>query len=161
MTALALLLQLVLRSSAFSEGAPIPKEHTCDGADRSPAVEISELPPATQSWALIVDDPDAPGGTFVHWVIWNLPARLRSLPAGVPKEVLDLPDGSRQGKSDFGKVGYNGPCPPRGKPHHYRFRAFVLDGKLALPPRSSAGDLERAVKGHLLGEATLTGTFGH
>ena len=160
MTAM-LLLQLVLKSAAFTEGAPIPKPFTCDGADRSPAVEISELPPATQSWALIVDDPDAPGGTVVHWVIWNLPARIRSLPEGVPREVLKLPDGSQQGKNSFDNVGYNGPCPPKGKPHHYRFRVFVLDGKVALPPRSSAGDLERAVKGHILAEATLTGTFAH
>jgi Raf kinase inhibitor-like YbhB/YbcL family protein len=84
---------------------------------------------------------------------------LRSIPEGLPKETLSLPDGSQQGKNDFGKVGYGGPCPPPGKPHHYRFRVFALDGKLALPARSSASDLERAVKGHVLGEGTLVGTY--
>jgi Raf kinase inhibitor-like YbhB/YbcL family protein len=159
MTAI-LVLQLVVKSAAFGNGAEIPKEFTCSGADKSPAVEIgSEMPAGTQSWALIVDDPDAPSGVFVHWVIWNLPARLRSIPEGAPRETLKLADGSMQGKNDFGKVGWGGPCPPPGKPHHYRFRVFALDGKLALPARSSAGDLERAIMGHVTGQGTLTGTF--
>src|SRR5256885_6914783 len=155
-----LVLQLVVKSAAFSSGAPVPKSYTCDGPDKSPAILVdSEMPAGTQSWALIVDDPDAPNGTFVHWVIWNLPVRLRSLPEKGPREVLKLPDGSQQGKNDFDNVGYNGPCPPPGKLHHYPFRVFTVDGRLALPPRSSASDLERAVKGHLTGEGTLVGTF--
>lgn len=155
-----LLLQLVVKSAAFSAGAPVPKANGCDGADRSPSIQVdSEIPAGTQSWALIVDDPDAPSGTFVHWVIWNLPARLRSIPEGAPREVLKLPDGSQQGKNDFGNVGWNGPCPPPGKLHHYRFRVFTLDGKLTLPARSTAGDLERAIKGHITGEGTLIGTY--
>jgi hypothetical protein len=159
---LFLVLQLAVKSAAFGEGAAIPKSYTCDGADQSPAVSIdAQMPAGTQSWALIVDDPDAPNGTFTHWVIWNLPPRLRSIPENVPRDILKLPDGSMQGKNDFGNVGWNGPCPPKGKPHHYRFRVFALDGKLALPPRSSAGDLERAAQGHIVGQGTLTGTFGH
>jgi Raf kinase inhibitor-like YbhB/YbcL family protein len=157
-----LVLQLVVKSAAFASGAPIPKANSCDGEDKSPPIQIeSEVPAGTQSWALIVDDPDAPNGIFVHWVIWNLPARLRSIPEGVQRDVLKLPDGSMQGKNDFGNVGWNGPCPPRGKPHHYRFRAYAVDGKLALPARSSAGDLERAIKGHIVGEGTLIGTYQH
>ena len=160
MTPSMLVLTLVLKSAGFAAHQPIPKPFTCQGTDKSPQLQIdSQMPAGTQSWALIVDDPDAPGGTFTHWVIWNLPARLRSLPEGVQSEVLELPDGSRQGKNDFGKVGYSGPCPPPGKPHHYRFRVFTLDGKLALPPRSSASDLERAIKGHITGEGTLEATF--
>jgi Raf kinase inhibitor-like YbhB/YbcL family protein len=155
-----LVLQLVVKSGAFAAGAPVPKVYTCDGGDKSPAVMIdSEIPAGTQSWALIVDDPDAPSGTFVHWVLWNLPPRLRTIPEGIQREVLKLPDGSQQGKNDFGNVGWNGPCPPPGKVHHYRFRVFTLDGKLALPARSSAADLERAIKGHITGEGVLTGTF--
>jgi Raf kinase inhibitor-like YbhB/YbcL family protein len=159
MTAL-LVLQLVVKSAAFSPNAAIQKDYTCQGADRSPAIQIdSEMPAGTQSWALIVDDPDAPNGTFVHWVIWNLPPKLRSIGENAPREVLKLPDGSMQGKNDFGNVGYNGPCPPPGKVHHYRFRVFTLDGRLALPARSSASDLERAIKGHITGEGTAVGTF--
>lgn len=155
-----LVLSLVVKSAAFTAGSSVPKPYTCQGADKSPAIEIaSQTPAGTQTWAIIVDDPDAPGATFVHWVIWNLPARIRSLPEGVPKETLDLPDGSRQGKNDFGNVGYGGPCPPPGKVHHYRFRVFAIDGRLDLPPRSSASDLERAIKGHITGEGTLVGTF--
>jgi Raf kinase inhibitor-like YbhB/YbcL family protein len=154
-----MVLTLVLKSAAFADGAPIPKDHSCQGADQSPALEISEIPAGTQSFAVIVDDPDAPGGTFVHFVLWNLPPRLRAIPAGLPRDTLKLADGSQQGKNDFGNVGWNGPCPPPGKVHHYRFRVFALDGKLALPPRASAGDLERAIKGHITGEGTLTGTF--
>jgi Raf kinase inhibitor-like YbhB/YbcL family protein len=157
----ALILTLVLKAASFAEGQPIPKEHTCDGADRSPRIDVvDQLPAGTQSWALIVDDPDAPGGTFVHWVIWNLPMKLRTIPDGVPREVLQLPDRSMQGKNGFGNVGWNGPCPPPGAPHRYRFRVFAVDSRLDLPARALASDLERAVKGHLTGQGTLTGTYG-
>ena len=155
-----MVLALVVKSAAFADGAQVPKAYTCQGADKSPPLEIaSEIPAGTQSLALIVDDPDAPGGTFVHWVIWNLPAKFRSLPEGAPQETLKLADGSMQGKNDFGKVGWGGPCPPPGKPHHYRFRVFALDGKLTLPARSTAGDVERAIQGHVTGAGTLTATF--
>jgi Raf kinase inhibitor-like YbhB/YbcL family protein len=156
-----LVLALVVQSPSFADGQAIPKTNTCDGGDRSPALTVSELPAGAQTWAVIVDDPDAPGGTFTHWVIWNIPPRLRSiLDEGQPRETLQLPDHARQGKNDFDRVGYNGPCPPPGKPHHYRFRVFALDGKLVLPARSSAGDLERAIRGHIIGQGTLTGVYG-
>jgi Raf kinase inhibitor-like YbhB/YbcL family protein len=159
---LLLLLQLVVKSAAFSSGAAIPKANSCDGVDKSPAIQIdSEIPAGTQSLALIVDDPDAPNGRFVHWVLWNLSPRIRSIPEGIEREALKLPDGSMQGKNDFGNVGWNGPCPPPGKLHHYRFKVYALDGKLTLPARSSAGDVERAIKGHITAEGTLIGTFQH
>jgi hypothetical protein len=159
MTLTALVLSLVIKSAAFSAGQPIPKPFTCDGKDQSPRLDVEGIPTYAQSWAVIVDDPDAPGGTFVHWVIWNLPARFRGVGPGVPAEVPELPDRSRQGKNSFGKIGYSGPCPPPGKPHHYRFRVFALDGKVSLPPGASADDLERAMRGHIVAQGTLTGTY--
>jgi Raf kinase inhibitor-like YbhB/YbcL family protein len=155
-----LALELVVKSAAFAPGAPIPKEYSCQGADKSPSIELgSEMPAGSQSWVLIVDDPDAPGGTFVHWVLWNIPAKFRAVGENVPRDTLKLADGTMQGKNDFGNVGWGGPCPPPGKPHRYRFRVFTVDGKLALPSRSLASDVERAIKGHITGEGTLTGTF--
>jgi Raf kinase inhibitor-like YbhB/YbcL family protein len=156
---IALVLSLVVQSAAFSDGRPIPKQFTCDGSDQSPRVDIGEMPPSAVTWALIVDDPDAPGGTFVHWAIWNLPAKLHGVGPDVPAVRVDAPDGSRQGKNGFGKLGWGGPCPPKGKPHHYRFRAFALDGKLTLAAGASAEDVERAMKGHVLAEGTLVGTY--
>src|SRR5438105_2635429 len=111
-----LVLSLVVKSGAFAPGQPIPKEHSCQGKDTPPPLEV-ELPPNAQSWAMIVDDPDAPSGTFTHWVVWGLPAKQRALGPS-------LPEGAKQGKNDFGKLGWGGPCPPPGKPHHYRFRVF-------------------------------------
>jgi Raf kinase inhibitor-like YbhB/YbcL family protein len=155
-----LLMSLVVQSPGFAGGERIPKQFTCDGADQSPRLQVSDLPPATQSWAVIVDDPDAPSGTFVHWVVWNLPPQQRSVGAAVPRDAIELPDGARQGRNDFGKVGWGGPCPPPGKPHHYRFRVLALGTKLALPPRATAADVEREAKGHVLAEGTLTGQYG-
>ena len=110
-----------LTSSAFAPGAAIPEQYSCKGADTSPALEWSGAPANVASFALIMDDPDAPGGTWVHWVLWNLPATAQSLPQGVPKrEQLD--NGARQGKNSFRKIGYNGPCPPAGATHRYFFR---------------------------------------
>jgi len=105
-----------------------------------------------------MDDPDAPAGTWVHWVLWNLPAGANSLPEGVAKrEQLD--DGSRQGRNDFGKIGYGGPCPPPGKPHRYFFRVYALDTKLNLAPGASRQELDAAMTGHVLGQAEYMGTF--
>ena len=158
MTLSMMVLTLAVKSASFGEGQPVPKAFTCDGKDGSPRVDVEDLPPIAASWALIVDDPDAPGGTFVHWVIWNLPEKFHGVGPDVP-QIPDLPDGSRQGKNGFKRLGYNGPCPPPGKLHHYRFRVFALDGKLNLPMGSSAGDLERAIRGHVLAEGTLVGTY--
>ncbi len=158
MTLSMMVLTLVVKSASFGEGQPIPKPLTCDGKDEAPRLDVQEMPPNAVSWVLIVDDPDAPGGTFVHWVIWNLPEKFHGVGPAVP-QLPDLPDGSRQGKNGFKKLGYNGPCPPPGKLHHYRFRVFALDGKIGLTMGSNAGDLERAIRGHVLAEGTLTGTY--
>lgn len=146
-------------SAAFSGNQMIPKKFTCDGDDVSPELSWSGAPAATKSFALIMDDPDAPVGTWVHWVLYNLPAEAKELPEGVAKQE-QLPDGSLQGRNDFRKVGYGGPCPPPGKPHRYFFKLYALDGKLDLKAGASKADVERAVKGHVLGEAELIGRYG-
>jgi len=148
-----------IQSSAFSEGGAIPKQYTCDGADASPALSWTEAPSGTQSFALIADDPDAPVGTWTHWVIWDIPAQASGLPEGVPKKDT-LADGSRQGKNDFKRIGYGGPCPPPGKPHRYFFKLYALGTKLQLNAGSSKSELERAMSGHVLAEAKLMGKFG-
>jgi Raf kinase inhibitor-like YbhB/YbcL family protein len=148
----------MVNSSAFGPGAAIPKKFTCQGPDASPALEWSGSPAKTASFALIVDDPDAPAGTWVHWVLWNLPASAHSLPEGVPK-LEQLDDGGRQGRNDFRKVGYNGPCPPPGKTHRYFFRLYALDGKLDLAPAATRQELDAAMQGHILAKAEYMGTF--
>jgi Raf kinase inhibitor-like YbhB/YbcL family protein len=147
-----------VKSSAFGPGAEIPKKFTCEAADVSPALEWSEAPANSASFALIADDPDAPVGTWVHWVLWNLPASAQSIPEGVAKSE-QLADGSRQGQNDFRKIGYNGPCPPPGKRHRYFFRLYALDAKLDLAPGATRQELDAAMKGHILGEAEYMGTF--
>jgi len=147
-----------LSSSAFSSGGEIPTQYTCKGPDTSPALEWTGAPPHTASFALIMDDPDAPAGTWVHWVIWNVPAGTHALPADVPKRD-QLPDGSQQGRNSFRKIGYNGPCPPGGATHRYFFRLYALDAKLQLSPGASRSDLDVAMNGHTLGHAEYMGTF--
>jgi Raf kinase inhibitor-like YbhB/YbcL family protein len=147
-----------LKSPAFAAGADIPRQFTCTATDVSPALEWSNAPAKAVSLALIMDDPDAPVGTWVHWVLWNLPPSVHSLPEGVAKrEQLD--DGSRQGRNDFSKIGYGGPCPPPGKLHRYFFRLYALDVKLTLAPGASRQELDAALKGHILGQAEYMGTF--
>src|SRR5262245_21491849 len=109
-----------IKTTAFSEGSAIPKKYTCDAADISPPLTWANPPAGTQSFALIADDPDAPVGTWTHWILWNVPAESTALPEGVPKDET-LSDGTRQGKNDFKRIGYGGPCPPPGKPHRYFF----------------------------------------
>jgi Raf kinase inhibitor-like YbhB/YbcL family protein len=147
-----------LTSPAFTDGAPIPAEHTCRGGDTSPGLAWSEAPAHTRSLALVCDDPDAPRGTWVHWVLFNLPAdavELAPAIAGTP----ELPSGARQGVNDSGRVGYGGPCPPPGKPHRYFFRLYALDSTLNLQPGIGRAELDRAMAGHVLAEAALMGTF--
>jgi Raf kinase inhibitor-like YbhB/YbcL family protein len=151
-------MQLKLKSSDFASGGMIPKQFTCDGADSSPALEWSEPPGGTQSFALNVDDPDAPVGTWVHWVVFDLPAKLRALARGVPRKE-EMADGSRQGRNDFGKIGYGGPCPPAGAPHRYFFKIYALDTKLNLKPGASKEDVERAKRGHVLAEGEWMGRY--
>src|SRR5499425_1950470 len=120
-----------ISSASFPAGETIPKKFTCDGPDASPKLDWTEPPAKTQSFALIVDDPDAPVGTWVHWVLFNLPASARSLGQNVPNKE-ELPYGSRQGRNDVGTTGYGGPCPPAGTPHRYFFKLYALDAKLGL-----------------------------
>ena len=148
-----------LTTSAFPGGV-IPKKFTCDGADVSPALAWTDPPRGTASFALIADDPDAPAGTWVHWVIYDLPATARGLPEGVPRDPQHR-DGSRQGRNDFGKIGYNGPCPPRRSVHRYYFKLYALGRRMDLKPGASKSDVERAMKGHILAQAELVGTFQH
>jgi Raf kinase inhibitor-like YbhB/YbcL family protein len=148
-----------ISSSAFSEGQMISKKFTCEGADVSPQLSWSETPKAARTFALIVDDPDAPVGTWVHWVLYNLPAAMKDLAEGVPKQE-ELGNGALQGRNDFRKIGYGGPCPPPGKPHRYYFKLYALDTKLDLNAGASKADLERAMKGHVVAEARLVGRYG-
>lgn len=148
-----------LSSPAFANGAVIPVEHTCDGADVSPPLVWSEAPAGTRVFALIVDDPDAPAGTWVHWVLYNLPGTTSGLPDTVAKvESLDL-GRARQGRNDFHRPGWAGPCPPPGPAHRYSFRLYALDAPLELRPGAQKKDVEAAMEGRVLGVAELTGTY--
>jgi Raf kinase inhibitor-like YbhB/YbcL family protein len=148
-----------LSSPAFEEGQPIPKQYTADGRNVSPPLRWSDPPGATRSLALICEDPDAPRGTWTHWVAFNLPAEARELGEGIPPEPT-LSDGTVQGTNDFGKIGYGGPSPPPGKPHRYFFKLYALDQQLQLPAGASRNQLLAAVKGHILAEGLLMGTYG-
>lgn len=148
-----------LQSPAFANGAQIPRQYTCDGADQSPPLQWSDVPVGTRSLALIVEDPDAPRGTFVHWVLYNLPPEPTALPAAVPHQS-DLPSGARQGRNDFRRVGYGGPCPPRGPAHRYYFHLYALNAPVNLTAGATASELRSAMQGHVLGEAELLGTYG-
>ena len=148
-----------ISSSSFSPGGDIPKKFTCDGDDVSPELSWSGAPAGTQSFALIADDPDAPVGTWTHWLIYDLPSGSTALPEGIAK-TGQLPDGSQQGHNDFGKIGYGGPCPPPGKPHRYFFRLYAVDRKLGLNPGASKGELEKALQGRVLGKAEYMGKYG-
>ncbi len=150
---------LSIVSDAFDEGAPIPTKYTCDGEDISPALTWSDPPDSTRSWALIVDDPDAPSKTWVHWLVYNLPADTRELPAAMPHDQ-ELPGGALQGKTDFGRTGYGGPCPPPGKPHRYFFKLYALDAALNLKPGASKSRIVEEMQGHILAEGRLMGTYG-
>jgi Raf kinase inhibitor-like YbhB/YbcL family protein len=151
---------LQISSPAFSAGETIPKKFTCDGPDVSPNLAWSNVPAKSQSFALLMLDPDAPARVWVHWVLYDLPADARELPEGVAKQEKPL-DGARQGLNDFGKIGYGGPCPPPGKPHRYFFEFYALDSKLDLKAGANKGQVERAMKGHILAQAELIGKYGH
>jgi len=147
-----------LTSTTFAAGQPIPRSCTCDGADRSPQLAWSDFPLDRRSFALVCDDPDAPRGTWVHWVLFNLPADAVELAPGVPR-APELPSGARQGVNDAGEVGYGGPCPPRGGPHRYFFRLYALDCALNLSPGVTRRELDEAMASHILAEATHMGTY--
>ncbi|MBA3498471.1 MAG: YbhB/YbcL family Raf kinase inhibitor-like protein [Gemmatimonadales bacterium] len=147
-----------LWSPAVPHGQSIPAIHGCDGEDRSPPLAWSEVPLATRSFALVADDPDASRGTWLHWLLFNLPADAIELAAGVPR-APELPSGARQGVNDSGDVGYGGPCPPHGAAHRYFFRLYALDCTLNLGPGINRSDLDDAMAGHVLAEATTMGTY--
>ena len=146
-----------LTSSAFNEGDPIPTEFSCDGDDVSPPLSCENAPEGTESFALVMDDPDAPSGTFDHWLLYNIPADKRSLNAGVASEE-ELVDGSRHGRNSFGNLAYGGPCPP-GETHRYNFRLYALDQELQLEPGASKAQLMEAMDSHILAQAELQGTY--
>ena len=149
---------LSLTSGAFAMGTPIPAEYTCAGQNVSPALSWSQAPAGTQSYALLLEDPDAPVGTFTHWVLYNLPAGVTSLPRSVPTGA-QVPDLGSQGKNSFGNNGYGGPCPPQGSSHRYFFTVYALDLSPDLPAGLSAAGLRRAINGHVLAQGAWMGTF--
>lgn len=148
---------LELTSPAFSEGQPIPRQYSCDGADISPPLAWRNVPDDAASLALIMDDPDAPRGDWVHWVIYNLPPALSSLPADVPRQAT-LDNGGVQGANSWNRSGYGGPCPPRGV-HRYFFKLYALDTLLDLGPGATKAQLLQAMQGRILAEGRLMGTY--
>lgn len=150
-------MEIKITSSAFDENAMIPAKYTCDGEDISPPLEWDNVPEGTQSIAIIADDPDAPMGTFVHWVLFNLPGDTRQLPENVPtKGTLD--NGAVQGITGFGRTGYGGPCPPSGT-HRYFFKIYALDTKVELTSSAGKSQLLEAMAGHILGQGQLMGRY--
>lgn len=150
-----------ISSRAFEDGAPIPAKYTCDGEDVSPPLEISEVPADAETLALMVDDPDAPGGVFDHWIIWGIPADVDEIPEDVPSsEEVDSLGGALQGRNGFGEVGYRGPCPPGGPDHNYRFKLYALDTSVDLSPGVRKEDLEMKMEGHIAAESQIIGTYG-
>jgi Raf kinase inhibitor-like YbhB/YbcL family protein len=145
-----------LTSTSFQN--QIPAKYTCSGAGLSPQLAWNAPQTRTSSFALIVTDPDAPRGTWVHWVLYNLPAETRALPEGLPA-LGQLPDGALQGRNDFGEIGYGGPCPPPGPPHHYHFTLYALDAKLNLPVGAMRAQVEAAMQGHILAKGELVGSY--
>lgn len=145
---------ITVTSSAFAQGAAIPARYTCGGADVSPPLRWSGAPAGAKSVALTIIDPDAPGRPFTHWVLFNLPPAASSLPEGGP-----LPSGSVEGRNDFGAIGYRGPCPPQGRPHHYHVEVYALDTKLPLAGGATEPAFAGAIRGHVVASGELVGTF--
>jgi Raf kinase inhibitor-like YbhB/YbcL family protein len=145
-------------STAFTEGQPIPVDYTCEGKNVSPPLEWSGAPANTKSLALIVDDPDAPVGIWVHWVLYNLPAATTGLSENAARNASAL-GSAAQGVNDFKRAGYGGPCPPPGKPHRYFFKLFALDSELQLNREPTKKDLEKAMEGHILAQGQIMGTY--
>lgn len=158
-------MKIELESSAFQSGHPIPALYTADGHDVSPPLQWrlsgnGNAAGNVHSFALICDDPDAPMGTWVHWIIYGIPSSTNELKEGVPAAQSKLPDGSRQGKNSWNKIGYGGPSPPPGKPHRYFFKISALDEPLRLPPGATKQQLTTAMQGHVVSEAEFMGTYG-
>ena len=140
-----------LTSTAFTHNNPIPSEYTCDGLDLSPPFGISDVPSNTKSFALVMDDPDAPVGTWDHWIVFNIPSSTRQIPKGTEPNGVG-------GRNSWGRTGYGGPCPPSGT-HRYFFKLYALDTILNLPEGATKKDLEKAMQGHIIAKAELMGTY--
>jgi len=140
-----------ISSAAFKDTTSIPSKYTCDGANTSPPLAFGAIPPGAKSLALVVDDPDAPRGTFDHWVVWNIPPNTTTVGEGQSPQGVS-------GQNGYGKSGYMGPCPPGGE-HRYYFKLYALDTTLTLPPSSSKSDLEKAMKGHTVAQAQMMGRY--
>jgi Raf kinase inhibitor-like YbhB/YbcL family protein len=147
-----------LTSTAFTDGQPIPAKYTCDGENVSPPLTWNGTPAGAKSLALIADDPDAPVGTWVHWVLFDMPATTTGLPEALGKSQY-IPGGAKQGLNDFKHLGYGGPCPPSGNPHRYFFKLYALNQALDLRPGASKKDVERAIEKHILAQGQLIGTY--
>ncbi len=150
-------MSLSLASTEFHNGQPIPAKFTCDGDNVSVPLQWADPPANTRSFALIVDDPDAPSGTYTHWVLYNVPADVHSLSEGVSTDAT-LPDGSMNGVNSARKSGYTGPCPPSGT-HHYHFKLYALDAPLSLKPGATKDQLATAMQGHILAQSEMVGTY--
>lgn len=146
-----------ITSSAFKDGAMIPEKYTCDGPNISPPLKWSNAPEETKTFAIICEDPDAPSGIWVHWILFNLPESVKELGENLPA-IGKLPVGAKQGKNDFGKIGYRGPCPPRGI-HRYFFQVYALTKELDLEPGISKSELIRAMEGNILSEGQMMGKY--
>ncbi|GHE01459.1 hypothetical protein GCM10010339_20750 [Streptomyces alanosinicus] len=147
--------RLTVTSPAYGDGGTIPRRHTCDGTDVSPPLALTAVPARTAGLALVLRDPDAPHGAFTHWLVWDIDPHTRQLPAG------ERPQGATEGRNDFKRPGYGGPCPPRGdRPHHYVLTVYATDRRLSLAPDASVSDLLRALSGHTLATGSLTGRYG-
>ena len=151
-------MSFALRSSAFHEDESIPGKYTCDGANVSIPLMWTDPPEGTNGFALVMDDPDAPSGTWVHWVVFDLPADIRQLAEARSSQKI-ANDYMTQGINDFGKVGYGGPCPPHGPAHRYFFKLYALDRLTGLQPGATKQELLRAIKGHTLGQVSLVGIY--
>ncbi len=147
-----------LKSDAFRNGGDIPDKYTCDGEDISPPLRWGDLPYETKSLVLIMTDPDAPVGTWTHWTVYSLMSDSDSLEENIPK-VGRLDDGMKQGTTDFRHVGYGGPCPPEGKPHHYYFKLYALDAIPELDPKATKPEISKAMEGHVISHAELVGFY--
>lgn len=149
--------RMIVRSDSFEEGGSIPPRHTCDGADVSPPLEWSGAPDSTAAYVLVSDDPDAPVGTWVHWLLYDLPAAMTSVPEGVPASDT-LAGGGTHGRNSWGRIGYGGPCPPSGT-HRYFFRVYALDRPLGLRPGATRAEVDAAMRGRVIAEGSLMGRY--
>lgn len=152
---------LEITSSVFQDGDKIPEKYTCDGKDISPPLKISNVPSEAETLAIVVDDPDAPGGVFDHWVIWNIPIEKNEIPEAVPTErTVDSLNGAKQGQNGFGEIGYRGPCPPGGSDHDYRFKAYAIEDDVDLDSGVLKEDLEREIEGRIIEKDSIVGVYG-